>query len=201
MGTIMTASRFKSDIVIKKVAFAGVFAALTYVAFTFLSIYVPTPGGGVTVHIGNAFVALGALILGPFYGAVGGAIGLTISDLFNPNYLPQAPLTFVVKFALGFLVGVIAHKVGHISRENTHKTVFKWVIIAAASGMIFNAVVDPLARYWYKILVLGRLAADLSLWPNVAVTLINSVVSFLLIVSLYMALRFPLKKMGLLFEI
>ena len=198
---MMTASKSKYDTTIKKVAFSGVFAALTYVAFTFLSIYVPTPGGGVTVHIGNAFVALGALLLGPLYGAIGGAIGLTVSDLFNPNYLPQAPLTFVVKFALGYLVGTIAHKVGHISRDNTHKHLLIWVTLASAAGMTFNAVVDPLSRYWYKILVLGRIAAELSLWPNVAVTLINSVVSFLLIVSLYMALRSPLKKMGLLFEI
>ena len=48
----------------RKLVFAGVFAALTYVVFTFLSIPIPTIGGSkVTVHLGNAFVALGALLI------------------------------------------------------------------------------------------------------------------------------------------
>ena len=57
---------------IRKLIFSGIFAALTYIAFTFLSIHIPTPGGGqVTVHVGNAFVVLGSLMLGSLYGGLG----------------------------------------------------------------------------------------------------------------------------------
>ena len=47
-----------------RLVLAGIFAAITYVVFTFLSIPVPLPSGKVSVHLGNAFVALGALLLG-----------------------------------------------------------------------------------------------------------------------------------------
>ncbi len=109
-----------------KVVFAGIFAALTYVVFTFLSIPIPTPGGQVSVHLGNAFVVLGALLLGGAYGGVGGALGLTIADLFVPAYLPEAPITFVIKLLLGLIVGLAAHKIGHITTETDTKKVQLW---------------------------------------------------------------------------
>lgn len=187
---------------LKKIVFTGVFAAITFVVFTYLSIPIPTVGGGkVTVHLGNAFVVLGALILGSMYGGVGGALGLTIADLIDPMYIAQSPLTFAVKLVMGIIVGLIAHKAGHISTQTDRKKILFWVIVAVVVGMAYNSVVDPVARYFYKLLILGKPAATLSLSINVVVTLINSVVSAVLTVVLYMALRTPLKKLGMLFEI
>ena len=184
----------------RKLVFAGVFAALTYVVFTYLSIPIPTIGGSkVTVHLGNAFAALGALLIGSLYGGLGGAIGLTIADLTDPVYLIQAPVTFLVKLAMGALVGLIAHRLGHISTERNRSKVLRWVILAVLAGMLFNALVDPTARYFYKILVLGKPAAEVSFAINFGVTLLNSVVSTFVTVLLYMALRIPLKKAGLFF--
>ena len=189
------------DIRIRKLVFAAVFAALTYVVFTYLAIRIPTPGGGqVSVHLGNAFVVLGALLLGSLYGGIGGAIGLTLADLFDPVYLVEAPITFIIKFAIGLIVGVIAHKAGHITVEKNSKKVLRWVILASVAGLAFNAIFDPLLRYLYKILILGKPAAEVSFAINFGVTLINSVVSLILVVILYMALRAPLKKLGLFFR-
>ncbi len=180
--------------------FAAVFAALTYVVFTFLSIPIPTPGGGkVTIHLGNAFCILGALLLGSVYGSVGGAIGLTLADLFDPLYITQAPITFVIKLIMGLIVGLFAHKAGRITRTNDTKAVLRWVIISSTAGMLFNAFFDPLIRYFYKIIVLGKAAADVSLVINMGVTAVNSVVSIIVCVALYMALRVPLKKIGMFF--
>lgn len=185
---------------VRKLAFAGVFAAITYVVFTYLSIRIPTPGAGqVSVHLGNAFVVLGALLLGSVYGGIGGAIGLTIADLIDPVYIVEAPITFVIKFLIGLIVGLIAHRAGHISTEKDSKKVLRWVIIASVAGLAFNAIFDPVIRYFYKILVLGKPAAEVSLTINFVVTLINSVVSLVVSVVLYMALRAPLKKLGLWF--
>ena len=48
-----------------KLAQTALMAALCYVSFTFLQIKIPMPGGDATsLHIGNAFCVLGALILG-----------------------------------------------------------------------------------------------------------------------------------------
>lgn len=193
-------SAASSQDTIRKLVFAGVFAAITYVVFTFLSIRIPTPGSGqVSVHLGNAFVVLGALLLGSFYGGIGGAIGLTIADLIDPVYIVEAPITFVIKFLIGLIVGVIAHRAGHISTEANHGKVIRWALLASAAGLAFNAIFDPLLRYFYKILILGKPAAEVSLAINFAVTLLNSVVSLVVVMILYMALRAPLKKLGLWF--
>lgn len=185
---------------LRKLVFAGIFAALTYIVFTFLSIPIPTIAGDkVTVHLGNAFCVLGALILGSAYGGVGGALGLTIADLIDPVYIVQAPITFVIKFLMGALVGVIAHRVGHITTEKDIRKVFRYTVAATVAGLLFNAVFDPTIRYFYKILILGKPAAEVSFAINIGVTAINSVVSAFIAVGLYMALRTPLKKTGLFF--
>ncbi|MBQ9643184.1 MAG: ECF transporter S component [Lachnospiraceae bacterium] len=189
------------DDAVKKVVFAGVFAALTFVVFTYMSIRIPTPPAGqVSVHLGNAFVVLGALLLGGVYGGLGGAIGLTIADLLDPVYIVEAPITFFIKFLMGLLVGLIAHKMGHISTQTDHGKLFRWVISATVAGLLFNAAADPVLRYFYKILILGKPAAEVSFAINLGVTAINSAVSAVVTVLLYMALRVPMAKTGLLFR-
>ncbi len=194
--------REQNGLAIRKIAYAGIFAAITYVVFTFLGIRVPTPGGGqVSVHLGNAFVVLGALLLGGWYGGIAGALGLTVADLLDPVYLVEAPITFVIKLLIGLIAGLIAHRVGHITEEPDPKKVFRRVIAATVAGLAFNAVFDPLLRYFYKILILGKPAAEVSFAINFTVTLVNSVVSLFVVVLLYMALRAPLKKTGLFFRL
>ncbi len=178
---------------LKKLVFAGIFAALTYIVFTFLSIPIPTIAGDKVTCV------LGALILGSFYGGAGGALGLTIADLMDPVYIVQAPITFVIKFLMGILVGTIAHKMGHISTEKDLSKVFRWTVAAVVAGLLFNAVCDPTIRYFYKILILGKPAAEVSFAINIGVTAINSVVSAFIATGLYMSLRAPLKKTGLFF--
>ncbi len=141
------------------------------------------------------------LLLGGAYGGVGGALGLTIADLIVPAYLPEAPITFVIKLLLGLIVGLVAHKIGHITTETDTKKVQLWTFLAALAGLAFNAIFDPLLRYFYKILVLGKPAAEVTFAINFGVTLLNSVVSLVIVVLLYNALRVPLKKTGLFFKI
>jgi uncharacterized membrane protein len=202
MNSVNTAAAISSskEDSLRKLVFAGIFAALTYIVFTFLSIPIPTIAGDkVTVHLGNAFCVLGALILGSAYGGVGGALGLTIADLMDPVYIVQAPITFVIKLLMGVIVGVIAHKMGHISTEKNLAKVFRWTVAAVVAGLLFNAVFDPTIRYFYKILILGKPAAEVTFAINIGVTAINSVVSAFVATGLYMALRAPLKKTGLFF--
>lgn len=185
-----------------KVVFTGIFAALSYVVFTFLQIKVPLPGGDATsIHLGNAVCVLGALLLGGVYGGLGGAIGMTIGDLFDPVYVVYAPKTFLLKFCIGLITGVVAHKLGHISTEADSSKVLKWTVAAAVSGLLFNVIFDPLVGYFYKLVILGKPAAELTLAWNVASTSINAVTSTIVSVLVYSAVRPALKKSGLFFTI
>ena len=93
----------------QKVALTGLMAALSYVVFTFLQFKIMLPGGDATsIHLGNAVCVLGALLLGGFYGGLGGAIGMTIGDLLDPVYIVYAPKTFILKLCIGLITGLIA---------------------------------------------------------------------------------------------
>lgn len=185
-----------------KLVLTGVFAALSYVVFTFLQIKLTLPGGDATsIHLGNAVCVLGALLLGGLYGGLGGALGMTAGDLFDPVYVVYAPKTFILKLCIGLITGIIAHRMGHISTEHDNGKVLKWTIAAAVSGLLFNVIFDPLVGYFYKLLILGKPAAQLTLAWNVASTSINAVTSAVVSVAVYMALRPALKKSGLFFII
>lgn len=181
-----------------KLVLTGVFAALSYVVFTFLQIKITLPGGDATsIHLGNAVCVLGALLLGGLYGGLGGAIGMTIGDLFDPVYIVYSPKTFILKLCIGLITGFIAHRLGHITTENNHSKIFRWTVVAAAGGLLFNVIFDPLVGYFYKLLILGKPAAELTLAWNVASTSINAVTSLVVSVAVYMALRPALKKSGM----
>lgn len=181
-----------------KLVMTGLMAALSYVIFTFLQIKITLPGGDATsIHLGNAVCVLGALLLGGIYGGIGGAIGMTIGDLFDPVYVTYAPKTFLLKFCIGLITGLIAHKIGKISTEKDNHKVLLFTVLAACGGLLFNVIFDPLIGYYYKLLILGKPAAELTLAWNIASTSINAITSAIVSVIVYMALRPALKKAGL----
>lgn len=183
---------------VQKTVMVGLIAALSYVVFTFCQIRITLPGGDATsIHLGNAVCVLGALLLGGLYGGMGGALGMTIGDLFDPVYILYAPKTFLLKLCIGLVTGFVAHKLGHISRSSSTKHVFKWTLLAAVSGLLFNVIFDPLVGYFYKLIILGKPAAELTLAWNIAATSINAVISAIVSVTVYMTLRPALKKSGL----
>lgn len=180
-----------------KIVFTGLFAALSYVVFTFLQIKITLPGGDATsIHLGNAVCVLGALILGGLYGGLGGAIGMTIGDLFDPVYILYAPKTFVLKLCIGLITGFVAHRLGKINQQTEKSKILRWTILATVSGLLFNVIFDPLVGYFYKLLILGKPAAELVLAWNVASTSINAVTSTIVSVVVYMAMRPVLLKSG-----
>lgn len=183
-----------------KIALTGVFAALSYVVFTFLQIKIPLPGGDATsIHLGNAVCVLGALLLGGVWGGLGGAVGMTIGDLLDPVYIIYAPKTFILKFCIGLITGIIAHKIGKVSESADPKRIWGFTVLAAAGGLLFNVIFDPLIGYFYKIWIIGKPAAEVTLAWNIASTSINAVTSGIVSVLVYMALRPSLKRTGFFF--
>lgn len=181
-----------------KMVMTALMAALSYVVFTFLQIRITLPGGDATsIHLGNAVCVLGALLLGGVLGGLGGAIGMTIGDLFDPVYIIYAPKTFILKFCIGLITGIIAHRCGRITKTNDQKKIFKWTLLASICGLGFNVIFDPLFGYFYKRILLGKTAAEVVLTWNIAATSINAVLSVIVSVFVYMALYPVLKKSDL----
>lgn len=183
-----------------KLAQTALIAALCYVAFTFLQIKIPLPGGDATsLHIGNAVCVLGALIIGGGYGGLAGAIGMAIADIMDPIYITVAPKTFILKLCIGLIVGLVAHRIAKINESTDKKYVFKWSILASIAGLAFNVVADPLVGYFYKQYILGQpqeMASVLAKWST-ATTFVNAVVSVILVAFVYNALRPALVRGGI----
>ena len=135
-----------------KIAQTALFAALCYVIFTYLQIKIPMPGGDATsIHLGNAFCVLAALLLGGGYGGLAGAVGMGFADILDPVYITGAPKTFVLKFCIGLITGFVAHHIAHINESNDKKYIFKGSVIASVCGLGFNVIFDPLVGYFYKM--------------------------------------------------
>lgn len=179
-----------------KLSLTALFAALSYVVFTFLQIKIPVGGDTTSIHLGNAVVVLASFIIGGPLGGLAGAIGMSIGDFFDPVYAPLVPKTIFCKFFIGLITGFFAHKVGKITESNDNRHVVKWCIISASAGLLFNVFADPILGYYYKRLILGKPAADLSLTINFVASGINAVISVIAAVVIYMALRPALKHSG-----
>lgn len=186
---------------LRRLTQTALFAALCFVTFTFIQIKIPVPGGGATsLHVGNAFCVLAALLLGGWYGGLAGAIGMTIADVLDPVYILSAPKTFVLKLCIGLITGLVAHKYAKINSSNDKGYVLKWSIIASACGLAFNVVFDPIVGYFYKQYILGqpqKVASALAKLGAVT-TLVNAIVSIIIVTLIYNALIPVLKKSGFL---
>lgn len=86
-----------------KLALASVFIALTFVVTYLIKVPLPLLG---YVNVGDAVVALAALVGGPVIGALAGAVGSALADIVA-GYVIYAPFTFIIKGIEGALVGMV----------------------------------------------------------------------------------------------
>ena len=186
-----------------KLTQSAILAALCFVTFTYLQIKIPVPGGDATsIHFGNVFLVLAALLIGGVYGGLAGAIGMTIADIMDPVYILVAPKTFVLKLCIGLIVGLFAHKIGRINHTTDPQKVFRYALSGSIIGMAFNVFADPIVGYFYKIYVLGQPADVASVLAkfSAGATFFNAITTVVIAMLLYTALRPILIKANLLVD-
>lgn len=87
-----------------RLAFIGVMAAMVYVVSMFRF-----PLLGSKVHFGNTVCLLAGLLLGPVTGGLSAGLGSLLTDLFGGYPFWEALITFVSKFAMAAVAGLIGH--------------------------------------------------------------------------------------------
>ena len=174
----------------RKLVFTAMFAVINYVAFTYGKITIPvTAGTSTAIHIANAVVVLSAWFLGPIYGGLSGAVGLSIADVFDPRYITSAPKTFLLKFLIGFIAGSLANRF-RLREKEERKEIISITAISAAAALGFNVIADPIVGYFYRKYLLGipqEAAKIIATWVAGS-TAINAVVCTIISVILYLAL-------------
>ena len=174
-----------------RITVTALMAALCYVAFTFLQIKIPTPVGYTSFHLGNTFCVLAALLLGGIPGGIAGAIGMGIGDILDPVYIMVAPKTLFLKFMIGLITVLVAHKILKIQLQKGKKLVGS-VIASCAAGMGFNIIGEPLVSYLYYLILLGdsTKAADYLVAAKFITTGVNAILAVVIATVIYLAI-FP----------
>lgn len=174
-------------------------AALAYIGFQFLRIDIPVGTERTAVHLGNAFVVLGALLVGGVWGGLAGALGLTLADVTS-GYITSAPKTFILKLIIGLVAAFVSEKILHKTEKTTVKEQTKVATISSIVALGINVPLDPIFGYFYKTYIIGvpqDMAATLSKIGSVT-TLVNAVISAVAVIVLWPALYTALKKAGVL---
>ena len=185
---ILIAALSKTKFTTQKIATIGIMAALSFVAYE-------------SFHLGNTFTALTALMLDGVSGGLAGAIGLALADIMagDPGY---AITTFILKFIIGIVCGVFAHKVFKLQDLSAADGVKYYVAVigSAFSGLLVNVFTDPFLGYFRNRYIFGQEADLASTVAKITsgVTLINSLLSTVCAVVLFLALVPALRKANLL---
>ncbi len=96
-----------NQITTKKITYTGIMMALVFLGTYVLKI--PTPFTNGYIHLGDAFVFLSGLVLGPVYGALAAGIGSALADLLG-GYAQWVLPTFIIKSLMAAIIGYLALK-------------------------------------------------------------------------------------------
>lgn len=195
---LLVAALTRTEFTVRRISIIGVMAGLSFVAYEFFRI--PFAGGS-SFHLGNTFTALTAMLLDGVSGGLAGAIGLTLADVLagDPGY---AFTTFILKFIIGLVCGAAAHRLLHTrsGKADGGPGYLLRVTGAAFSGLFVNVFTNPLLGYFRDRYIFGQTVEVASVLVKVTggVTLVNSLVSTVCAVVLYLALEPALQRAHLL---
>ena len=172
----------------KRIAMAGLLAALTAVGSA-LRITIPVSiGGNTAFHLGNIFCALSGILLGPGLGGLAAGLGSAIYDMTNPVYISEAWLTFLMKGAYALASGLVARKLkcGTYLRD----------LIATSAGAVTYAVLY-LAKSFLKTMIVSGTPADaafLAMGLKLPATIFNMAVAIIIAPILAIAISKALEQ-------
>lgn len=195
---LLVAALTRTKFTVQKISIVGIMAALSFVAYEFFRI--PFAGGS-SFHLGNTFTALTAMLLDGVSGGLAGAIGLALADVIagDPGY---AFTTFILKFIIGLVCGATAHKLLHLGsrKADGHAKYIAAVTVSAFSGLFVNVFTDPLVGYFRDRFIFGQPVEVATVLIKVTggVTLVNSLLSTVCAVALYLVLEPALQRAHLL---
>ena len=175
---------------VKDLAMIGVMAAIVFVGNQIQLPKIPTPLGPTRIHIGNVMCILGGLLFGAVPGGLAAGIGGAIYDLMDPFYAKEFWITFILKFGMAFIAGLIA---------TGKKTKIK-VIAAAVIGALSYVVLYLGKTVIVEYLVMGnpwQTVVGVLITKGTA-SLINALLAMVISVILYYMIEPALKRAGVL---
>lgn len=175
---------------VRNITLIGVLAAAVFVLTKFISIPIPTPLGKTALSLGNAMCVLSAVLFGPLVGGLSAGLGNALVDLTDPAWAPEFYITFINKFLMAFVAGVVMHYL----RFGSDK-IRVWIaglcgavtytVLYVAKNIISGVYIKG---FKWQVAILETLAAKLP------VSLVNGVLAVICASFLYLALKEPLRR-------
>ena len=183
----------KQKITTKKIVLVGVLAALTAVSSA-LRITMPLEIAGTTsFHLGNILCALSGILLGPWLGGLAAGLGSAIYDMFNPLYISECWMTFLMKFVYGMAAGLVI-------RAGKKDWGYVKALLGTIAGAVAYALLYLAKSYFYSGLLVHGLEPAATLATVVAklpATCFNAAVAIIIAPVLAIAIRKALRKQNL----
>lgn len=178
---------------LQKTVYIAILTALVFVV-TFFRV----PLGESKVHLANGMCLLSGLLMGPLAGGIAAGLGSALYDVFYyPSDLLSYLITFLTKFAMAWVCGMIAYGGG---RKAAHHG---WNIAAGVIGAWTYVALYMLKTYVYQRFIYGF--PEDKVWLTVSgkfpASAINAVAALIVAPILYAALRPALQKARLLDKI
>ena len=175
-----------------KLAIIGLLAAMVFVATNF-RIDIPTPLGKTMLHLGNVMCILSGLLFGPIIGGLSSGFGSAMFDLFDPTFAPEAWITFIMKFAMGYIAGYISHRKGRNGENKKINT------IAAIVGAIVYVILYISKTFIMNYFIIGdKLEAVIAVTiTKSTVSLTNAIIAVIASIALALSIRPALKSAGI----
>lgn len=169
---------------LQKIIFMGLFSALVFTT-TSIKVIIPLPGSYTMMHLGHVTCILAGLLLDPLAGGFAAAIGSALFDIFNPLFFYSAPLTFVFKFLLAFLSGII-----YSSRTFDNKFVIK-IIFSSSIGSLLYLILHLIKLFMFSLYFL-KMSLEITLltvFKSLFLNLVKDVFSILIVAFIMLKLK------------
>lgn len=151
-GNVQTLKHEKSFV--REMVMTSLLIALVFISTAFINIRLPISVNGGLIHLGNTMLFAAAILFGKKKGAIAGAFGMGLFDIFT-GWALWAPFTFIIRGVMGYMVGSIAHK----------KQSFWWNVLAMFIGgiwMIAGYYVSEVILYGNWITPLTSIPGDIT---------------------------------------
>ncbi len=186
-----------NKLTVKKIVLVALLAALT-AAGSALRITMPLDIAGTTsFHLGNILCALSGILLGPWLGGLAAGLGSAIYDMFNPLYISECWITFLMKGAYGLACGLVAWNLGKKPWNPNCCRSYVKAFFATLAGALTYAALYLAKSYFYSGLLLHGLTPDAALINvigKIPATTFNAVVALIAAPILALAIGKALAK-------
>ncbi|MGG0670981.1 ECF transporter S component [Lederbergia citrisecunda] len=152
----------------------AILSTLVLVSTVFINIKLPIGQGGL-IHLGTGALFIVAILFGPKKGALAGAIGMGLFDIFG-GWIIWAPTTIVARALQGYIVGKIAWSNGHRG-DSVRLNIL--AAVASTPGMLAVYYIGQGIMYNNWVAPLASIPGDL----------IQSAVGLLIAIPLCLALK------------